>query len=385
MADFEYKVLARDKETAARAGLLRTPHGEVLTPIFMPVGTQATVKTLSQKDLEDIHAEIILGNTYHLYLRPGPELVAKAGGLHRFMSWNRPILTDSGGYQVFSLADLNQITDEGVKFQSHLDGSYHLFTPEKVMEIQHMLGADILMAFDECMPYPCSYEYAKKSTEMTLRWTERCLDRHIRLTEESDGPRQALFGIVQGSTYPDLRVHCADRLVEMDLPGYAIGGLAVGEPKSVMRSIVSDVVPHLPDEKPRYLMGMGYPEDLIDAVSRGVDMFDCVLPTRNARNGTVFTRRGKLTVKNARYAWDFSPIDPACLCYTCQNYTRAYIRHLFQVGEILALRLATYHSVYFFLALMRQMRKAILDGRFSAWREEFLEIYQTDSTALNAR
>ena len=376
IADFQYTVQARDRDTSARAGVLRTPHGEVPTPIFMPVGTQGTVKALSQGELEALRARIILGNAYHLYLRPGPELIAEAGGLHRFIGWPRPILTDSGGYQVFSLADLNRITDEGVTFQSHLDGSRHLFTPERVIEIEHLLGADIVMAFDECAPYPCTYDHARAACDRTLDWAERCLERYRALDGRSaSGEPQALFGIVQGSVHRDLREQCADRLVAMDLPGYAVGGLSVGEPKSVMWKMVDAAIPRLPEEKPRYLMGVGHPEDLIEGVARGVDMFDCVIPTRNARNGTVFTRNGRLVVKNAVYARDFDPIDPECTCYTCRNYTRAYLRHLFQTGEILALRLATLHSVHFFLWLMRQIRGAILDGTFDRWRQEFLHTY----------
>jgi len=343
----------------------------------MPVGTQGTVKTLSQQELHDLGVQVILSNTYHLYLRPGPELIRRAGGLHGFIGWDRPILTDSGGYQVFSLADLNRITGEGVTFQSHIDGSYHLFTPERVMEIEHALGADLIMAFDECAPYPCTHEYASGSTDMTLRWAERCLKRHERLCSEDplDYP-QTLFGIVQGSVYPDLREHSARGLVALDFPGYAVGGLSVGEPKAVMLEMLDLTVPMLPEDKPRYLMGVGLPEDLVEGVRRGVDLFDCVVPTRYGRNGTVFTRRGKLVIKNAPYAEDFSPIDSECSCSTCQHYSRAYIRHLFQAGEILALRLATLHNIHFFLWLMREMREAILENRFEEWRALFLEQYQ---------
>ncbi len=373
--DFQYEIIAVDKDTKARAGILRTPNGEVPTPVFMPVGTQATVKTMSQGELEDMGAQIILCNTYHLYLRPGHELIEKAGGLHKFISWERPMLTDSGGYQVFSLADLNKVTEEGVSFQSHFDGSYHLLTPERAVEIQHALGADIIMVFDECTSYPCSYEQAKGSSEMTLRWAQRSIQRHRSLVEES-GKRQALFGIVQGSVYPDLRVKSAERLMELDLPGYAIGGLAVGEPKAKLWEIVDCTAELLPADRPRYLMGIGHPADLVEGVARGVDMFDCVIPTRNARNGTIFTRKGKMVLKNAQYAHDFSPIDPQCPCATCRRYCRAYIRHLFQTGEILALRLATFHSLYFFLETMRQMRQSIIEGTFSEWRAEFYSEYE---------
>jgi len=342
----------------------------------MPVGTQGTVKTLSQADLRSIGVQIILNNAYYLYLRPGHKLIEKAGGLHRFMGWERPILTDSGGYQVFSLADLSKVTEDGVIFQSHFDGSRHLFTPERVIEIEHCLGADIIMSFDECTPYPCSYDYARRSAEMTLRWAERCLSEHERLSSGGDdAERQALFGIVQGSVYRDIREFSARNTAEMSFDGYAIGGLAVGEPKATMWDMVDTVLPYLPEERPRYLMGIGYPEDLIEAVRRGIDMFDCVIPTRNSRNGTVFTRFGKMTVKNSQYAEDFSPIDDGCPCETCRNYTRAYIRHLFQSGEILALRLATLHSVYFFMSVMEGMRRSIIEGRFSEWSEEFFRNY----------
>jgi len=376
-SSFAFEVVAEDPRTQARAGLLHTPHGTVETPAFMPVGTQATVKTLTQQDLEEIGARIILGNAYHLYLRPGHRLVDRAGGLHAFMSWQGPILTDSGGYQVFSLAELNQVREEGVRFQSHLDGSYHLFTPEKVMEIEHSLGADIIMAFDECTPFPCTRQRAQESMEMTLRWAARCLKRHgLLVAEEAHRPPQALFGIVQGSVYPDLRARCARELAAMDLPGYAIGGLAVGEPRPEMFAIIQATLPHLPPHKPRYLMGVGLPDDLVEAVAAGVDMFDCVVPTRNARNGTAFTPQGRLRLKNAALAEDFLPLDERCQCRTCQRYTRAYIRHLFQTNEILGLHLATFHNVHFFLQLMRDVRQAIVDGNFADWQTEFLAHYR---------
>ena len=357
--------------------MLRTPHGNVETPIFMPVGTQATVKALSQQDLADLGAQIILGNAYHLYLRPGHKLVDRAGGLHGFMNWPRPILTDSGGYQVFSLAGRNEVREDGVRFQSHLDGSYHLFTPAKLMEIEYGLGADIIMAFDECTPYPCSRDYARQSMERTLRWAELCLIRHRELeARRAQRPPQSLFGIVQGSTYPDLRAYCARRLAALDLPGYAIGGLGVGEPRDRMFSMIDATLPHLPASKPRYLMGVGLPDDLVQAVAAGIDLFDCVIPTRNARNGTAFTRRGRVRLKNAVLAEDFNPLDPSCACMTCRNYTRAYLRHLFQSNEILGLHLATYHNVHFFLELMREMRRAIVRGCFSDWQTEFMASYQ---------
>ena len=372
---FQFRVIKEDRRTSARAGVLSTPHGEILTPVFMPVGTQGTVKTLSQQELEAAGAGIILGNAYHLYLRPGMETIREAGGLHRFIGWDHALLTDSGGYQVFSLADLNRITEEGVAFQSHIDGAHHLFTPEKVMEIEHTLGADIIMAFDECAPYPCTHEYAKQSHERTLRWAERCQKHLETLLDREERPEQALFGIVQGSVFPDLRKQSAKALSAMDFPGYAIGGLSVGEPKPVMLDMLEMVLPHLPMEKPHYLMGVGYPEDLVEGVARGMDMFDCVVPTRYGRNGTVFTRRGKLVVKNAPYARDFSPIDSECFCPVCQNYTRAYLRHLFQAGEILALRLATLHNIYFFMEMMHEMREAILHDVFSEWSERFRATY----------
>ena len=372
-----FEVVARDERSGARAGLLHTPHGSVETPVFMPVGTRATVKTLSQQDLEELGAQIILGNAYHLYLRPGHELVDRAGGLHGFMSWPRPILTDSGGYQVFSLAARNEIRDDGVLFQSHLDGSSHLFTPAKIVNIQFGLGADIIMAFDECTPYPCSRNYARESMERTLRWAELCLARHREL-ESHRGQRcpQSLFGIVQGGVYPDLRADCAGRLAAMDLPGYAIGGLGVGEPRGQMFSMIDATLPHLPPPKPRYLMGVGLPQDLVQAVAAGIDLFDCVIPTRNARNGTAFTRRGRLRLKNAALAEDFGPLDPDCRCKTCRSYTRAYIRHLFQSNETLGLHLASYHNVHFFLELMREMRRAIVKGCFSEWQTGFMASYQ---------
>ena len=372
----DFTIVATDPQTGARAGLLKTARGEIETPVFMPVGTQATVKTLSQQDLESLRAKIILGNTYHLYLRPGHQLVARAGGLHRFMNWGGSMLTDSGGFQVFSLADLNEVTEEGVRFQSHLDGSSHLFTPELVMDIQRDLGADIVMAFDECTSYPCTERQAGRSMEMTLRWTERCVKRFGE--GAGAGKPQALFGIVQGSVYPALRARCARELAALQLPGYAIGGLAVGEPRRSMFEMIGVTLPHLPSATPRYLMGVGLPNDLVEAVAAGIDMFDCVIPTRNARNGTAFTSRGRLRLKNANLAEDGSALDPSCSCPTCQNYSRAYIRHLFQTNEMLGMRLATVHNLHFYLELMRQMRAAIVDGRHQSWQEEFLSTYEIE-------
>ncbi len=377
MNDFHYELIAEDTETGARAGVLHTPHGKIETPIFMPVGTQATVKTLDQHDLIEAQAQIILGNAYHLYLRPGHELIDRMGGLHQFMNWSRPILTDSGGFQVFSLGDLNKISEEGVRFQSHLDGSSHLFTPESVMEIEHGLGADIIMAFDECTPYPCERDYAEKSMRRTLRWAERCIKRHQELSaQRTHRPPQALFGIVQGSVYPNLRRACAQELIQMDLPGYAIGGLAVGETRDSMFGVIRETTPLLPNGKPRYLMGVGLPNDLVEAVGAGADMFDCVVPTRNARNGTVFARNGRLRLKNAAHAEDPQPLESDCACKTCSHYSRAYLRHLFKTNELLGMHLATFHNVFFFQQLMRDMRDAIISGHFAAWQADFFALYQ---------
>ena len=374
---FAFEEVARDVATGARAGLLHTPHGTIETPTFMPVGTHGSVKALSQQDLLDLGAGVILSNAYHLYLRPGHELIYRAGGLHEFISWPRPILTDSGGYQVFSLGQLNTVGEQGVHFKSHLDGSSHLFTPELVMEIEHALGADIIMAFDECTAYPSSHDQARESMELSLRWADRCLVRHQQLSEErATRPPQALFGIVQGGIYEDLRTRCAGQLADMDLPGYAIGGLAVGEPRAAMLDAVAATVPHMPAARPRYLMGVGLPHDLVDSVAAGIDMFDCVVPTRNARNGTAFTRRGRLRLKNADLAEERTPMDSSCACTACTRYSRAYLRHLFQSNEILGLHLATYHNVFFFLELMREMRAAIVAGTFSAWRAGFLTEYR---------
>ncbi len=333
----------------------------------MPVGTLATVKTLSPAELRDIQAQIILGNTYHLYLRPGHDLIKQAGGLHGFMSWDRPILTDSGGFQVMSLSGLRKITPDGVQFQSHIDGSYHFFTPEKVIEIENALGADIIMAFDECPPYPATRAYVENSLKTTLEWAKRCRDAH----RETD--RQALFGIVQGGVYDDLRVKSAEELMKMDFPGYSIGGLAVGEEKEDMFRITALLDDVLPRNKPRYLMGVGTPLDLLTNIRNGVDMFDCVMPTRNARKGSLFTWKGKLIVKAARYKDDFSPVDPDCDCYTCRNFTRAYLRHLFSVDEILGMRLATIHSLHFYLELVGACRRAILEDRYEEFFHQHAE------------
>jgi queuine tRNA-ribosyltransferase len=363
-----YELVKKCSKTGARAGRLHTPHGTFDTPIFMPVGTQATVKAISPEELKDMGAGIILSNTYHLYLRPGHELVKEAGGLHKFMNWDRGILTDSGGFQVFSLGELRKITEEGVTFRSHIDGSKHFLTPEKATEIQMALGSDIIMAFDECVPYPADHDYARKSTERTTRWAERCKEAHKRTD-------QALFGIVQGGMYKDLRTMSAKDLVSLDFPGYAVGGLSVGEPKPLMYEMLEHTVPLLPEGKPRYLMGVGTPDCLVEGVMHGIDMFDCVFPTRVARNGTVMTSWGRLVVKNAEYAKDFRPLDEKCGCYTCQNFSRAYIRHLFKTDEIFGLRLTTIHNLHFLLQFMKEMRKAIIEDHFVEFREEFLAQY----------
>jgi len=359
-------LIKTDPASSARLGKLTTAHGEINTPVFMPVGTQATVKTLSPADLTDLGAEIILSNTYHLFLRPGHELIRDFGGVQKFMAWNRPVLTDSGGFQVFSLAELRKITEEGVTFQSPIDGgAKHLITPEYAVEIQEALGADIIMAFDECIPYPATRDYARESLERTLRWAQRCRDA-------KKDTAQALFGIVQGGMYPDLRKRSAGALVDIGFDGYALGGLSVGETKPMMYEMIEATVPSLPGDQPRYLMGVGTPEDLVEGVDLGIDMFDCVMPTRNARNGTFFTSFGKVVIRNAQYERDVRPIDQECGCYTCRNFTRAYLRHLFNAGEVLALRLGTIHNLFFYLDLMRNVRASIEQGRFREFKKEFL-------------
>jgi queuine tRNA-ribosyltransferase len=364
-----YELIKTCKQSGARLGLLHTPHGTVQTPAFMPVGTLATVKTMSPEELKQMDAQIILSNTYHLFLRPGADVVREAGGLHAFMNWDRPILTDSGGFQVFSLSNLRQIEEEGVFFRNHLNGDKLFITPEKATEIQNELGADIIMAFDECAPYPAEREYVEVSVARTTRWAERCLKAHRRPED------QALFGIVQGGMYPDLRKQSAQELVSLNFPGYAVGGLSVGEPKQVMNEILEQTTPFLPADKPRYLMGVGSPDALIDGVIRGIDMFDCVLPTRIARNGTTMTSQGRLVVRNAQYARDFTPLDPECDCYTCQNYTRAYIRHLIKCNETFGFRLTTYHNLYFLLRLMEKVREAIKNDSLLDFRVTFFEKY----------
>ena len=353
----------------ARRGVVHTAHGDIQTPIFMPVGTQATVKTMSPEELKSINAQIILSNTYHLYLRPGHDLIKEAGGLHKFMNWDRPILTDSGGFQVFSLAKLRDISDDGVVFHSHIDGSRHFFTPEKVMEIEQALGSDIAMQFDVCSPYPAERKQVEDALVKTTAWAKRCKTVH-------DHPYQALFGIVQGGLYKDLRIRSAEELMELDFPGYGIGGLSVGEPKPLMYEALEYTTPVLPKDKPRYLMGVGSPDCLVEGVARGVDMFDCVLPTRIARNGTVFVPEGKLVIRNAKYARDFRPLDENCDCYACRNYSRAYIRHLIKANEILGFRLTTIHNLHYLLNLMADIRKAIEENRFEKFRRDFFEVWQ---------
>jgi queuine tRNA-ribosyltransferase len=361
----------------ARKGMIETDHGQIPTPIFMPVGTQGTVKAMTPQDLTDVGARIILGNAYHLYLRPGQEMVKKAGGLHRFINWERPILTDSGGFQVFSLAELRKIKEEGVSFRSHIDGSHHVFTPENVMELQVDLGADIIMNFDECIPYPSSYEYSTDSTARTSRWAKRCRQRFLEL-KNGDDESQALFGIVQGGTHPELRKRSAEEMVDIGFEGYAIGGLAIGEPKEATWEAIKSANAVLPANKPRYMMGVGFPEDIITGVSMGVDMFDCVMPTRNARNGTLFTSTGKLVMKNAKHSEELGPVDAECDCYLCRNFSRAYLRHLFMSGEILAAHLATVHNLRFYLSMMEKIRDAIAENNFESWEKSFLARYQSN-------
>lgn len=365
-----YELIKKDEGTGARAGVLHTPHGSFPTPIFMPVGTQATVKAVSPDELKDLGAGIILSNTYHLFLRPGMELVREAGGLHKFMHWDRGILTDSGGFQVFSLGELRKITEEGVTFRSHIDGSKQFLSPEISVEVQTALGSDIVMAFDECVPYPADYDYTKQSLDRTLRWAKRCKDAMTR-------DDQGLFGIVQGGMYKELRIESAETLVEMDFPGYAVGGLSVGEPKELMYEMLELSTEHLPQDKPRYLMGVGTPDCLVEGVARGIDMFDCVFPTRVARNGMAMTWTGRLVMKNKVFTHDHEVLEQGCGCYACRNgYTRAYIRHLVRAGEIFGLRLLTLHNLYFLQAFMRAMREAIVESRFAEFRRDFWARYQ---------
>ena len=369
MAAVTYELIKKDSRTKARRGRVNTPHGPIETPVFMPVGTAGTVKAMKPEEVRDMGAQIILGNTYHLYLRPGHEVVKAAGGLHKFMNWERAILTDSGGFQVFSLGAMRKISEEGVEFCSHIDGSKHMLSPEKSMEIQNALGSDIMMAFDECAPYPADRNYVKNSLERTTRWLKRCKEFH-KNTEQ-----QSLFGIMQGGMYKDLRKQSAEEIVELDLPGYAIGGLSVGEPKELMYEIMDDCVDYLPAEKPRYLMGVGSPDCLFEGVERGIDMFDCVLPTRIARHGMAMTSQGRVNIKNAKYERDFTPLDPHCDCYTCRNYSKAYLRHLFKCDEILSSMLMTTHNLHFLVNTMAGIRKAIEEDRFLEYKKEFYDSY----------
>ncbi|HHT77313.1 MAG TPA: tRNA guanosine(34) transglycosylase Tgt [Clostridiaceae bacterium] len=362
-----YEHIHTCKQTGARLGRVHTPHGSFMTPEFMPVGTQATVKGMSPDEIAGMGANIILSNTYHLYMRPGSDIVAEAGGLHRFMNWKGAILTDSGGFQVFSLAKPKDITEEGVKFKSHIDGSKHILTPEKSIQVQNDLGADIIMAFDECTPWPATHDYAKRSLERTTRWLERCIETH------ANPENQALFGIIQGGMYPDLRQQSAKEITSYDLPGFAIGGLSVGEPGEMMYEMLDATVPLMPEDKPRYLMGVGSPDYLIEGAIRGIDMFDCVLPTRIGRNGTVLTKEGRMIVRDAKFARQFVPIEEDCECYVCRNYTRAYIRHLLKAKEMFGLRLCSWHNIHFLLKLMENVREAIANDRLMDFRNEFFE------------
>ncbi|MFH1910567.1 MAG: tRNA guanosine(34) transglycosylase Tgt [Pseudomonadota bacterium] len=362
----DFTQIAKDPHCGARTGKIATPHGEVATPAFMPVGTQGTVKALTPEQVRALGAEIILGNTYHLYLRPGHRLIAAQGGLHRFMNWQGPILTDSGGFQIYSLGTLRTITDEGVDFQSHIDGSSHFLSPESAVEIQEALGSDIMMCLDECIPYPATRDEAEAALERTALWAARCKSSRRNHS-------QALFGIIQGGVYPDLRRLSAESLLEIGFDGYALGGLSVGEPKELMLENLAATTPLLPENRPRYLMGVGTPEDLVDCVYHGIDMFDCVMPTRSARNGLLFTNGEKVVIKNARNREDGSPIDSACDCYTCLNYSRAYLRHLYVAGEILAMVLNTIHNLRYYLRLMERIREAVREGRYRDFRKRFLK------------
>ncbi len=375
MKRFAFKLLSEDSSSSARCGVLQTPHGPIETPIFMPVGTHAAMKAMTPRQVAECEAQIILCNTYHLHLRPGEQLVEKAGGLHRFMGWDGPILTDSGGFQVFSLPK-KRITDDGVFFKHEITGEEIYLDPSRAMAIQESLGADIIMAFDECIPFPSDRKYAAQSTRKTLRWAEECRKAHTR----SD---QALFAIVQGSVYEDLREMCARELVQMDFPGYAIGGVSVGEGLELLKKVVEFTAPHLPSGKPRYLMGVGLPEDILESVERGMDMFDCVIPTRYARSATLFTNRGKIRLTNRKYRRDFYPVEPNCTCYTCTNFSRAYLHHLFVSNEVLSAILASIHNVHFYLNLLSEIRRSIKEGRFSSYKENFLSEYREGEKKRN--
>ena len=369
----KFSIESNVSDSKARAGYFETDHGIVKTPAFMPVGTQGTVKAVDQNFLEhDIKAQIVLSNTYHLYLRPGTEILEKAGGLHKFMNWQKPILTDSGGYQVYSLSNLRKLKEDGVEFRSHLDGSSHFFSPEKVIQIQRSIGSDVMMVLDECTPYPCDIEYAEKSTDLTSRWAALNMEA-FENSKPLYGHKQFLFGIIQGSVYKELREKSANDLTKLNFDGYAIGGLAVGEPADVMYDITDFTTDLMPEDKPRYLMGVGRPENILESVDRGIDMFDCVMPTRNARHGVLFTGEGVLTLTNSKFKDDFEKVDENCDCYTCKNYSRAYLRHLFNAGELLALQLASVHNLHFYISLLRTARERILDGSFKEWKNKTIK------------
>ncbi|MFH1715257.1 MAG: tRNA guanosine(34) transglycosylase Tgt [Elusimicrobiota bacterium] len=372
-----FTLIKENSETKARLGKIHTAHGEINTPVFMPVGTLATVKSLSPDELNDLGVEIILGNTYHLYLRPGMDTIEKAKGLHSFMNWKKPILTDSGGFQVFSLAQLRKINDEGVMFSSHIDGSKHSFTPENVMRMQIKLGSDIIMCFDECVQYPADYKYVKKSVELTTKWAKRCADEFRKTTVKE---KKYLYGIVQGGMFEELREKSLNEIIDIGFDGYALGGLSVGEPKEEMYKVLEFITKAMPKDKPRYLMGVGSPEDIWDCVAQGIDMFDCVMPTRNARNGTLFTSKGRVNIRNAPYKNDFSPLDDECDCYTCRNFTKAYLYHLFRAGELLGLRLNTLHNIRFMIRLINKIRASIEQDTFIKERKSFLNKYILSSS-----
>lgn len=379
-SSLKFELLKKDANSSARRGRITLPHGTIETPVFMPVGTQGTVKAMKPEDVEKTGAEIILGNTYHLLLRPGEDIIREAGGLHKFMNWNKPILTDSGGFQVFSLGKMRKISEEGVRFRSYIDGSKHFMTPESSVQVQNALGSDIVMAFDECAPYLADEHYIKNSYMRTTRWLKRCKDEleRIKAGEGRDAiiaERQNLFGIMQGGMYKDMRYESAMEIAELDLPGYAIGGLSVGEPKEVMIEVLDDCVSYLPDDRPRYLMGVGTPDYIFEGVERGVDMFDCVIPTRLARHGVAMTSRGNINIKNACYERDFSQIDPDCDCYTCKNYSRAYVRHLFKTNEILCSMLLSEHNIRFLVRMMENIRTSIEQDRFKEYKRDFYNIY----------
>ncbi len=375
-----YTLIHKDRSSKARVGKLKTAHGQINTPVFMPVGTQGSVKTISNNELDDCNVEIILGNAYHLYLRPGLGIIKKAGGLHKFMGWGKPILTDSGGYQVFSLAKLRKLSDEGAEFSSHIDGAKHFITPEKVIEIQQVLGSDIMMTFDECVHYPAARDYVEQSLELTTKWAKRSKEYFeksiVHGPQSTDKGRQLLFGIVQGGTYLDLRKKAVEQLLKIGFDGYAIGGVSVGEPNDLIHEVSAYTVLLLPDDKARYLMGLGTPPDMLEAISEGIDMFDCVVPTRNGRNGQAFTWNGELQLRNAEYKEDFTPIDKECSCFTCKNHSRSYVRHLFNTEELLGLRLVSLHNIHFYVKLIEQSRRAIAEDRFDAFKKEFIKNYR---------